>query len=92
MDPSEQVKVFQKLFDSPRFKPVLRYYSGFTKLVNPEIREFISSYQQKSKQFSDLLPLLECFFEAHDPSLCKLIDPKFTEKIRIDYIFLNQIT
>ena len=43
MDSSEQVKVFKKLFGSPRFQAVLQYYCGFTKLDNPEIQQFISS-------------------------------------------------
>ena len=77
MVPSEQVKVFKKLFKSSRFQPVLHYYCGFTKLDNPEIRAFISSFQSEISSFKDLLPLLHCFFEAQQPSLCQLVDPRF---------------
>ena len=77
MDPSEQVKVFKELFESSRFEAVLQYYSGFTKLDNPDIQEFISSYQHGKSHLQDLLPLLQCFFEARRPSLCQLVDPRF---------------
>ena len=74
MVPCEQVKVFQEWFESSRFQAVLNYYCGFTKLDNPEIQTFISSFQTRS--FEDLLPLLHCFFEAQQPSLCQLVDPR----------------
>ena len=80
MDPSEQVKVFKKLFASSRFQAVLHYYCGFTKLDNPEIQTFISSFQSKKSYIKGLLrvlPLLHCFFEAQQPSLCQLVDPRF---------------
>ena len=77
MVPSEQVKVFQEFFKSSRFQAVLQYYCGFTKLDNPEIHAFISSFQTGIASFKDLLPLLHCFFEAQQPSLCQLVDPRF---------------
>ena len=77
MDPSEQVKVFKKLFDSSRLEAVLQYYSGFTKLKNPGIQQFISSYQCRKSHLTDLLPLLYCLYETQQPSLCQLVDPRF---------------
>ena len=77
MVPSEQVKVFKELFKSSRFQAVLHYYCGFTKLVNPEIQAFVSSFQSKKSSLKDLLPLLHCFFEAQQPSLCQLVDSRF---------------
>ena len=74
---SEQVKVFKELFESSCFQAVLHYYCGFTKLANPEIQAVISSFQIKKSHFKDLLPLLHCFFEAQQPSLCQLVDPRF---------------
>ena len=74
----EQVKVFMQLFiGSSRFQAVLHYYSGFTKLNNPEIQNFISSYQANISEFTRLIPLLHCFFEAQQPSLCQLVATKF---------------
>ena len=86
IDPSEQVEVFMKLFhESSRFQAVLCYYSGFTKLVNPEIQEFISCMHFKPS-LKELLPLLHCFFEAQQPSLCLLVNSKFaTDGIELDF-------
>ena len=75
MDSSEQVKVFQKLFGSARFQAVLQYYCGFTKLNNPEIQQFISSYHSNMTVLHEFLPILKCFFEAKQPSLSQLVDP-----------------
>ena len=77
MVPSEQVKVFKELFKSSRFQAVLHYYCGFTKLANLEIQSFISSFQTRKSSLEDLLPLLHCFFEAQQPSLCQLVDHRF---------------
>ena len=77
MDPSEQVRVFTLLFGSARFQSVLHFYCGFTKLANPEIQSFISSFQIGKSTLKDLFPLLHCFFEAQQPSLCQLVDPRF---------------
>ena len=86
MVPSEQVKVFKELFESSRFQAVLHYYCGFTKLANPEIQSFISSFLSEKSSFKDLLPLLHCFFEAQQQSLCQLVDSKF---IPNEYQILN---
>ena len=78
MDPNEQVKVFKELFQNhSRFQAVLHYYCGFTKLDNTKIQRFISSCQHDMTTVGELLPLLNCFFETQQPSLCQLIDLKF---------------
>ena len=61
------------MFESSHFQAVLQYYSAFTKLTNPVIRNFISTYSQQKSSIKDLLPLLHCFYEAQEPSLCKLV-------------------
>ena len=74
MGSSKQMKVFKQIFGSSRFQAVLHYYSGFTKLTNNQaIRKFISTYSQQKSQISYLLPLLHCFYEAQDLSLCSLV-------------------
>ena len=89
MSPSEQVEVLKELLiDNYRFKAVLRYYCGFTKLANPEIKEFIFSYQHEMSSLKDLLPLLHCFFEAQQPSLCQLVNPKLQKKLKINCLNL----
>ena len=85
MPPSEQVKVFKNLFESSRFQAVLHYYCGFTKLDNPEIQEFISFHQHRNSSLTELLPLLHCFFEAQQPSLCQLVHPEFTTDVKLDF-------
>ena len=85
MPTCEQVKIFESLFSSSRFQAVLNYYSGFTILINPEIRQFILSYQHGKSNLKELLPLLHCFFEAHEPSLCLLVDPKFRSAIELNF-------
>ena len=77
MDPSKQVEVFKSLLASPHFHSVMRNYSGFTKLANPAIRDFISKYTRQQSSFDNILPFLHCFFEAHERSLCLLVDRKF---------------
>ena len=75
MDASEQIRVFKKMFGSPRFQAVLQYYCGFTKLDNPEIQQFISLYHGSKSSLKEFLPILHCFFEAKQPSLTQLVDP-----------------
>ena len=85
IDSTQHLEVFKKLFQSSRFQPVLQYYSGFTRLDDPLIQRFISSYSQtlSQKKFEDILPLLHCFFQAQRHSLCKLINHQLRE-IQLD--------
>ena len=83
MDSSKQMEVFERMFGSSRFQAVLQYYSGFTKLTNPLIRDFISTYSQRQSTIEDLLPLLHCFYEAQKASLCKLVASRFTQHIEL---------
>ena len=93
MDPSEQVRVFTLLFGSSRFQSVLHFYCGFTKLANPEIQAFVSSFQIGKSTLENLLPLLHCFYEAQQPSLCQLVDPRFisNEKCKFNSLYLTPV-
>ena len=75
-DSSKQLEVFERMFGGSRFQAVLQYYSGFTKLANPAIRDFISLYSKQQSSIKALLPLLHCFYEAQEPALCQLVDPR----------------
>ena len=81
MTHTEQVEVFGNLlqgYKRSRFQAVLHHYSGFTKLNNSEIQQFISRYsEQKLSCIKSILPLLHCFYEAQESSLCKLFGPQF---------------
>ena len=75
MDSSKQLHVFEQMFGSSRFQAVLHYFSaGFTRLANPAIQDFISTYSRQKSSIKDVLPLLHCFYEAQEPSLCNLIN------------------
>ena len=74
MDSSEQLEVFKRMFGGSRFQAVLHYYSGFTKLTSPSIRDFISSYSKQKSSINGLLPLLHCFYEAQDLLLNNLVN------------------
>ena len=89
-DSSKQRVVFERMFGSSRFQAVLQYYSGFTKLANPAIQDLVSTYTRQKSSIKDLLPLLHCFYEAQEPSLCKLVAPKFTQFIKL-YSALNPV-
>ena len=89
MNPNGQLDIFQNLVESPRFQSVLQYYSGFTKLANRDIQGFITSYTQQKSNFDGILPLLHCFFEAQQRSLCLLVDSKF-RSIKLDK-FMNPV-
>ena len=83
IDSSKQLEVFEHMFGSSRLQAVLHYYSGFTKLANPTVRDFISEYAQRQTHLKDLLPLLHCFYEAQEPSLCKIVAFQFCQSINI---------
>ena len=90
-DSSKQRVVFERMFGSSRFQAVLHYYSGFTKLANPAIQDFVSTYARQKSKIEDLLPLLHCFYEAQEPSLCKLVFTRecielFPLKFPVDYL------
>ena len=90
MDSSQQVYVFKRLLQGARFLPVLHYYSGFTKLCNQVIQQFICDYSKRTAQFQDILPLLHCFFEAQQPSLSPLVDHRF-RCIEVDSDIVNPV-
>ena len=67
------------MLTNPCFHAVLHFYSGFTKLANPAIQDYISTYSQQSQisEITELLPLLHCFYEAQDPALSNLVSYRF---------------
>ena len=90
MSSDEQVKVIRKkLYLSYRYQSVLQYYCGFTKLINPDVQKLVCSRHRTDQRLQDSLPLLHCFYEAQQPSLCQLIDLKFTTDIRLNLDVTN---
>ena len=76
---SQQISVFQELFEEPRFRAVFQFYSAITKLQNSGIQSVVTRMIQKEQQFLFLcqhpllVSLLNCLFEAQDPSLCQFV-------------------
>ena len=84
MSSDEQVKELRtSLFWNYRFESVLQYYCGFTKLSNPEVQKLVCSRHCRDQRLEESLPLLHCFYEAQQPSLCQLIDLKFKTDIQL---------
>ena len=72
LQPDEQVKIFNQLFEEPRFANVFQFYAAFTKLQTAGIRDTISSIV-KSKKKILILSLLHCLYEAQDDTLCQFV-------------------
>ena len=81
MKSNEHRDIFKKMFGGSRFRAVLHYYSGFTKLANEAVQTYITTSSQEKSKIEDLLPLLHCFYEAQEPSLCKLVKSQFENNI-----------
>ena len=92
LKPSEQLQIFQQLIGSARFQAVLKYYSGITKLKNSAIQNFIKKEYIAASNFVSDLPfqILHCFFEAQQPSLCRLFGSKF-QKLHLDAEHLKPV-
>ena len=69
---SEQVSMFNKLFDKSRFSAVFRFYAAVTKLKTPGIKDVVIRVARSYKK-SLLLSLFHCLYEAQDPSLCESV-------------------
>lgn len=65
-------EAFQHILDQSDFFFVLQFYSGFTRLINAGVRNFISTFEISGDDYSKfcILTFLNCFFEAQ--TLCKL--------------------
>ena len=69
---SEQVSKFNELFHTSRFSAIFQYYSAFTKLQTPGIKDVVIRVANESNE-TLLLSLLHCLYEAQDPSLCESV-------------------
>ena len=81
---SEQVSKFNELFNKSRFSAVFRFYAAITKLKTPRIKNVVvnvvktynlkmldDSTQKKGQAL--MVSLLNCLYEAPDPSLCESV-------------------
>ena len=80
LQPDEQVKVFNELFEQPRFANVFQFYAAFTKLQTEGIRDTVSSVVN-SRNATLLLSLLHCLYEAQDDTLCQFVASEAEEEL-----------
>ena len=90
MDPAEQVKIFNKLFQQPRFANVFQFYSAFTKLQTEGIRDTISRIV-KSKNNILILSLLHCLYEAQDDKLCEFVGCELQREVDLSENTLSPV-
>ena len=79
---SEQVSEFKELFKKARFSAVFQFYTAFTKLRTPGIKDVVTNIVKKYSKYSYsiskedkvlMVSLLRCLYEAQDPSLCESV-------------------
>ncbi len=87
---SEQVQVFTRLFNQPRFAAVFRFYAAFTKLQTEGIRDIVTSIVQ-SKETTHLLNLLHCVYEAQDSSLCNFVASQLNGNLDLSGCILSPL-
>ena len=90
MQPEEQIKIFNELFEQPRFANVFKFYAAFTKFQNTGIRDTISRITQ-SKNETLLLTLLQCLYEAQDNRLCQFVASQLEEKLKLSQQTLSPV-
>ena len=88
---SEQISVFQQLFREPRFSAVFQFYAAITKLRNPGIQSVITRIIQNVNQRPLLFSLLNCLFEAQDPSLCQFVAEQLEGKLHLSLTTLTPL-
>ena len=91
---SEQVSKFNELFDKSRFSAVFQFYAAITKLKTPGIIDVVinvvKTYSSKIQDYSIrmegqaiMISLLNCLYEAQDPSLCKSVAQQLQHRLNL---------
>ena len=70
LDEEKQVRLFRDSFGQPRFTAVIHFYAAFTKLESVQIQELLLDMLKKRSYHGNVL---QCVFEAQQPSLCQRI-------------------
>ena len=86
----EQVHIFNKLFEQPRFSNVFRFYAAFTKLQTEEIRDTVARIV-KSKETSLILSLLHCLYEAQDDTLCQFVALQAAKELDLSRVSVSPV-
>ena len=90
LQPHEQVKIFNELFEQPRFANVFKFYAGFSKLKTAGIRDTVSSIV-KSKNKILILSLLHCLYEAQDDTLCQFVSSQLEAELDLTVQTLSPV-
>ena len=69
LEEDEQVRISKDLFGQPRFAAVFQFYAAFTKLQAEGIKEVLVDMIKEKRHET----VLQCIYEAQDPSLCQFI-------------------
>ncbi len=76
--PSEQIQIFRELLGQPRFAAVLQFYAAFTKFLRGVLTERMFSRRTYKA-------ILDCLYEAQDPSLCQYVAGLMNNELNVDY-------
>ena len=90
MQPEEQIKIFNELFEQPRFTNVFKFYAAFTKFQNKGIQDTVSRIAN-SKNETLLLTLFQCLYEAQDDRLCQFVASQLEEKLMLSQQTLSPV-
>ena len=90
LQPHEQVKLFNELFEQPRFANVFNFYAGFTKLKTAGIQDTVTSIV-KSKNKILILSLLHCLYEAQDDTLCQFVSSQLEAELNLTVQTLSPV-
>ena len=86
----EQLKIFNELFEQPRFSNVFQFYAAFTKLQTQGIRDTVSRIV-KSIGISRILALLHWLYEAQDDALCQFVASELKGKLDLSEKTLSPV-
>ena len=83
LEDKEQTEQFKKLFGQPRFSAVFQFFAAKTKLQTTGINEIVKQVAT-SHDSQLLISLINCLYEAQDPSLCQLVVDELHQSHRLN--------
>ena len=92
---TEQVKVFNGMYNKPRFDAVFGFYAGFTKFKTEGIRDVVSRIVKDGKSSDGektlLVSLMNWLYEAQDPELCNFVQRELNGVLNLSYTILKPL-
>ncbi len=90
LSPAEQLRIFNRMFDNPRFAAVFRFYAAFTKLQTEGIKDVVAQIARGIRQ-ERLLNLVHCLYEADDISLCCFVASQLKTELDLSHVTLSPL-